>query len=73
MRILCWSTDVPRWTVCGVAGSCVVCMWFMGLRYVKQVYESIVLASSAVSMGVSVFSMYPLPDAVAADVLARCS
>ena len=37
------------------AGSNGVCMWFMSLCCSKLVYESIVLASSAVSMGMNVF------------------
>ena len=38
-----------------LAGSCGVCMWSMGLCSAKRVYESIVLASGTVSVGVSVF------------------
>ena len=37
------------------AGSCRVCMWSMGLCCSKLVYKSIKLASSTVSVGVSVF------------------
>ena len=67
MRILCWR--VPMYRGGRYAGSCVVCMWFMGLRYVKQVYESSVLASSALSMRMSVlitrFNTYTLQERTA--------
>ena len=69
MRACVSCAGVPMYHGGRYAGSCVVCMWFMGLRYVKQVYESIVLASSAVSMGMSVlrtrFNTYTLQERTA--------
>ena len=50
------STSLPLAVAGGAcAGSNGVCMWFMSLCCSKLVYESIVLASSAVSMGMNVF------------------
>ena len=46
---------VPMYRGGRYAGSCVVCMWSMSLCCSSRVYESIVLASSTVSVGVSVF------------------
>ena len=51
------------------AGSCRVCVWSMGFCCSTLVYESIVLASSAVSMGMSVlrtrFNIYTLQEPIA--------